>query len=134
MDIAMVSVVALTAGGVSYCAWKAWGAIKNAPEGYEDASGFNYGEQPLPALTPDQMRVIAEMHCEISYPVSRLAEYTGLPEKTVTRVRKELRDLGLVEYGHLRGDGGESHEIAGRGYWLTDKGLKARDALGVRGA
>lgn len=186
-----------------------WREIRKAPEGYEDASGFNYGPEPaepvalpaheaidwhgplelvydagriviavkcnrphpklygreveavdgsnwwvldngkipgtrcyirngvapvakndnVPTLTREQAAVLFEMHADISYTAAELSEQSGVPEKTVTKVRKELRALGLAEYGTQRSEGGDGHEVAGRGYWLTAAGLDAQRRL-----
>lgn len=125
---------------VAFDGWSNWHACDDGRVPGTHIVIRNRAEAPavandnLPKLTHEQARVLAEMHSEISYPAAKLASWTGLSEKAVTKARKELKALGLVEYGTLRGDGGESHEIAGRGYWLTKAGRKAQDALGVEGA
>lgn len=83
----------------------------------------------VPQLTDDQRNVLLAMSEEIGWTARALAGFTGLPHKRVTTVRRELADKGLAILTELRGDCGESHELAGRGYILTPEGVALRDNL-----
>ena len=140
MDMNAIIAFGIAGTGVAGAALLGWWALRDGPDQPPHVSVLLPTSVRMPTatapvnadrtkLTHEQALVLAEMDEFISYPAAKLARYTGLPERTVTRVRKELRALGLAQYGTLRADGGESNEIAGRGYWLTDAGLAAKRDL-----
>jgi hypothetical protein len=81
----------------------------------------------LPVLTDAQARVLRAMSGDIGYTALRLSEFTSLQAAAVGKVRKELRDMGLVRYGPLFDEDGAG--IRGSGYTLTEKGANVRAAL-----
>lgn len=76
----------------------------------------------VPPLSDDQRKVLLEMSEEIGHTAAVLQARTGLPHKRVVAARRELADMGLAILTELRGDWGESNQLAGRGYILTPEG------------
>ena len=81
----------------------------------------------LPALTVNQCAVLCEMSGDIGYTAATLARRTGLQLDVVVEVRRELRRLGLANFGPLLDD--VDGRLMGRGYTLTAEAVQIRERL-----
>lgn len=99
------------------------------PDGRSEETGLpivrNWVPQPaaansnLPQLTLDQELVLSVMDSDVGHSAAAISRWTNIPAGRVSEAQRELRKLGLADFGPLFDDDGK---LRGRGYWLTPAG------------
>lgn len=74
-------------------------------------------------MSQPEKLVLKHLESEIAYDAHSIAIDTGVKVTDVVLIRKYFARKGITQLVHLRGDGGDSPFLAGKGYVLTDLGL-----------
>lgn len=113
----------VTAKGVDWASTPS-GAILGTPLVVRNCLPEAHANDNGPELTAVQRKVLLAMHGELAFSATRMANRAGVTVTQARQSHRELRDMGLAEFGAIYDD---DHHFAGRGYWLNDNGLKAQE-------
>lgn len=85
---------------------------------------------PIPTCPNERAVLLAMSDGEIVYPLAQVAAEAGVPLKQTREIVRAFAEHGIAEFGWLQRQ--DENLIAGRGYWLTSRGLDLRERVEER--
>ena len=74
-------------------------------------------------MSQPEKLVLKHLESEVAYDAHSIAIDTGVKVTDVVLIRKYFACKGITQLVHLRGGGGDSPFLTGKGHVLTDLGL-----------